>query len=276
MISVLDDPPGVAFKRFLWRCKRVGIDAQLVYDVASAMRAFESETARHNAAATELSQRLETRWYASLEAGGEPDWGVYVEDEYLAEAWYCWSKYSRNYVRHIRKEGAMPNGKKLVDVLRPRRVADLGCGIGYSTAGLKELWPHAQVTGTNIGTSKQVQFVKRLAAEYKFKVETRGLQHVGPVDLVFASEYFEHFHAPLQHLAEVLEHLQPRAMLIANAFTNRSTGHFPTYEIDGELVPGKGASKRFNDQLRSQGFTKVPFKVWNSRPSLWVRGKENR
>jgi 2-polyprenyl-3-methyl-5-hydroxy-6-metoxy-1,4-benzoquinol methylase len=210
------------------------------------------------------------RWYTSLE-NGSPDFGVYDGDDYMADLWDCWKTYSRKYLRSLRAPGVMPNGATFVDSFNPARIADLGCGIGYSTAALCQLFPNAEVIGTNLAGTKQMKMLQRNASQYSFRVET-SLERVGPVDLVFASEYFEHFPQPVSHLDDVVRYLKPGMMLIANTFTSSSIGHFPSYSISGDTFSGRATSRMFSAGLRAHGMTRVPLKVWNGRPSLWARG----
>ena len=51
----------------------------------------------------DMSQyHLEHRWYRSLDAN-KPDYSVYADDEYIAEAWMCWALYSRKYLLALKK-----------------------------------------------------------------------------------------------------------------------------------------------------------------------------
>ena len=202
--------------------------------------------------------RVQAHWYDSV-AQGAPDYGVYRAPIYLAEVWYCWSTYSRMYLRQLAKLGV------LNDVTS---IADLGCGTGYSTAALRQIAPHASVIGTNVLEGTQGRFCKSMADEYGFALRA-GPQEVGAVQAVFASEYFEHFPAPLEHLQEVLAACQPRKLIIANTFTSPSIGHFPTYAVNGQQVDGARASRAFNASLTQAGYRQLKLKLWNNRPAVW-------
>lgn len=269
--SLLRTPTSRLFEDFIKECAIVGIDVRKVYPVAKAMLSHASESTRHNADTDMLTKRLELRWYESIKQG-EPDYGVYSDDEYLAEAWYCWAKYSREYLRALTSP-KLEGDRAPSDVFSPSRIADIGCGVGYTTACLKEMWPRAEVVGTNVEGSKQAALVARMARCRGYKLECGGLDKVGKVDLVFASEYFEHFYEPLAHLTEVLDYLAPEVVVTANAFTSRSTGHFPEYLIDGEIVSNKRVTRRFTQAMNERGYQRVLFDVWNGRPVIWQ--KEN-
>ena len=205
---------------------------------------------------------VEQRWYASLDAG-EPDWGVYDDDLYLAETWACWVAYAKRYIKQLIATGV---ADQLGEV---NSVVDLGCGLGYSTAALKETWPDARVYGTNLLHTKQGRFSENMGRDHDFVMLAASV----PADVVFASEYFEHFQAPLEHLHEVVERCQPTTMIIANSFETKAIGHFKEYSMDGvTLSGGQLVTKRFNDEVRSLGFKSVREDgFWNGRPTVWRR-----
>lgn len=147
-----------------------------------------------------------------------------------------------------------------------RRVLDLGCGNGYTTAALTQIAPQAQVRGTNVLDSVQGQFCQRMAADYGFSVHA----DVSAAGAVFASEYFEHIEEPVAHLREVLTRVAPRKLIVANTFTSPAIGHFPTYRVDGAVLDGAGASRAFNATLKQAGYRQLKTALWNNRPAVWV------
>jgi 2-polyprenyl-3-methyl-5-hydroxy-6-metoxy-1,4-benzoquinol methylase len=218
-------------------------------------------------------QELEAQWYASISTGS-PLWAVYDTDFYLADLWACWRTYSRKYINGISGASSLRDGESVFGDLsldRIKRVVDVGCGIGFTTAAWRELFPSAEVIGTNLEGTRQMQIAKEIGAEYGFKIESELSKIEGFGGLVFASEYFEHFQKPVEHLHEIVAALNPDAFLIASAFSAKSIGHFPTYQIDGEEKPGKEVSRIFNDALRKLGFAKIKTKLWNNRPSYWKK-----
>lgn len=226
-----------------------------------------------NREALRFGQELEAEWYASLQSG-TPAWSVYETDYYLADLWACWRIYSRKYIHGICAPDSLREGASiLADLGAPQRIVDVGCGIGFTTAAWKELFPTATVVGTNLDGTRQMQIAKEVGAEYGFAMESELSRIEGFGGLVFASEYFEHFQKPVEHLHEIVATLNPDAFLIANAFNAKSIGHFPTYQINGEEKPGKEASRIFNNTLRALGFVKVETKLWNNRPSYWKKTK---
>ena len=240
----------------------MGIDAQEVR--RTAMQAI----AHSRGAAPPLD--IENQWYAEQPHDSALD--VYGTIAYLGELWNCWVNYSRQYLRNIQKPGSMPNGRSVVDDIgEVKRVVDLGCGFGYTTAALTEMFPDAAVFGTIFPGLVQTQLAEEISAEYSFEVVVDVSNVGGAADLVFASEYFEHILDPIHHLDHVLDVLSPRTILTANAFGALSTGHFLKYEMNGGMVHGTAASKPFNDHLRSCGYRKVETRLWNGRPAYWRR-----
>lgn len=220
----------------------------------------------------------EDRWYKSL-AGGRPDYDMYKDDEYLAEVWACWSVYSRSYLKNIARKGSLTNGRSILDDLRDVDViTDLGCGCGFTTASLKQLFPSAEVFGTNIEGSDQFKLAKAVGDVVGFDVSPEPPAKTD--GLVFASEYFEHFVAPLEHLRYVLDVTKPSAMLVANAFSGRAVGHFDMYDVGEEnrgfgfksgKKEGRFVQAEFAKIMRCKGYVLMDTCLWNNRPAYWRR-----
>jgi SAM-dependent methyltransferase len=263
-VSVLDQKPRDGLREFadLLRTEGLVLDADRITAMARDLIAFygRSPAGRDEvrAAPTEILD-LERRWYESL-ATGAPDFGIYATDAYLADLWACWVLYSRRYLRGLRKAG-------LLDDLDGRSIADLGCGIGQTTAAWRELLPAAHVVGTNVDGTIQTRLARRMGDRYGFDV-----LHGPPerTDVVFASEYFEHFEEPVAHLRAVLA-TGPRVLFVASTFGPRSPGHFEAYRVDGDLVSPRQASRAFDAELVARGFERVRTGLWNNRPTYWRR-----
>jgi SAM-dependent methyltransferase len=221
--------------------------------------------------ALRCSQELEAEWYNSL-ATGNPAWSVYDTDYYLADLWACWRIYSRKYIRGICGTSSLRDGESIrLNLDASARIVDVGCGIGFTTAAWRELFPNAEVVGTNLDNTRQMLLAKQVSEEYGFKMESDLAKIEGSGGLVFASEYFEHFESPIEHLREIVNALNPDSFLIANAFGAKSIGHFPLYQVEGAAIDGKSTSRIFNNTLRTLGFEKVQTNLWNNRPSYWRR-----
>jgi SAM-dependent methyltransferase len=215
-------------------------------------------------------QELMNTWYKSL-SSGSPDYSVYDTEYYLAELWACWVIYSRKYLLSIQSPKSMGGISILRHIGKPDGVLDLGCGFGYTTAALKELFSVSDVIGTNLDNTTQMRMARMFGDKYNFAmVSDLANIHQSHIDLVFASEYFEHIPMPIAHLHEVLD-LSPRCLLIANTFTAKSIGHFDYYRIGNSYYDGRKTSRIFNDQLRRRGYKKMETNLWNSRPAYWVK-----
>jgi hypothetical protein len=209
---------------------------------------------------------LEDRWYASL-ASGTPDYSVYDDDYYFTEMWVCWAIYSRNYLRTLLK----PSVYSLVENIKT--IADLGCGIGYTTAGFKQLFPSSDVVGTNVEETRQYQFCTAMGQSYDFKMAS-SINELEQCDLVFASEYFEHILAPITHLEEVLITLYPKFLYIANSFNTRSAGHFDYYLMGSDWLSAAKIQSVFNKTLQHYGYRRLEINAWNNKPALWIKNRQ--
>lgn len=216
-------------------------------------------------------QRLETSWYESL-SKGYADYSVYKELEMVLDVWACWQVYSKGYLKALSNPTSFLD-LSIVDYVSPiTSVLDLGCGIGYTSAGLKNLFPDAQIFGTQLDGTYQRNVCDMLSKRYNFSVITSVQDFPLPsCDLVFASEYFEHIENPIEHLNEILEKLHPKFFIIANSFNTKSVGHFNFYTNGDYKVPSNKISKTFNDHLRNNGYKKHKTKLWNNRPAFWER-----
>jgi 2-polyprenyl-3-methyl-5-hydroxy-6-metoxy-1,4-benzoquinol methylase len=266
-MNVLEEGTKEALKKYLANCaKHADIDQDIAYKTTiTCMKA-------HDGIAVDVQNMhemklLEDRWYASLPTG-TPDYSVYSSPYYFCEVWMCWSKYSRRYLKDIQSTKSMAGKSIVQDMVGVNTVLDLGCGFGYTTAGLKDIFPNANVYGTNIEESAQYKMATELGQEHNFKIIS---DHKMEADFVFASEYFEHFYNPIEHLLDVIKHCQPKYFIIANTFNSKAIGHFNEYIYQDKIYPGKTMSKMFNDMMRQQGYEKVATNCWNNRPAYWKR-----
>lgn len=266
--SVLQTKRHEALDDFLSRCKVFRkFDEVKIKAIANTTINYLTSS-KEKRKTIELDQKLEQRWYDAL-AAGRYDYDVYNSDDYIAELWACWFVYSKRYILDMQKVKSLET-MSISDYLKPiYAIVDLGCGFGYTSAAFKELYPHASVTGTNIENTIQFDVAKNLGKQFGFKVES-DLENLNEdVDLVFASEYFEHIEDPIDHLREVVKTMHPGAFLIANAFGTRAVGHFNEYKIDGVFVDAKKVSKLFNEEMKNLGYIKIKTKLWNNRPTFW-------
>lgn len=267
--SVITVPPKKALPLFLESLSGLGVrDTEDVGRLAARTLALM----QGDSASQQMlrSGQLMKRWYASLDAG-QPDYGVYNSPLYLAELWACWIVYSRKYLLGLHPARNFPPIGIAARMSPVKRIVDLGCGAGYTTSAFRELFPAAEVVGTNISGSIQYRVACRMAEQFGFTMLPTVEDAAGSTTVVFASEYFEHIHAPIEHLYEVVRHLKPRFMLIANAFGTTAIGHFRTYSVRGKLLGGKDTQRVFNLEMKRLGYAKIKTKLWNNRPAFWAR-----
>lgn len=210
---------------------------------------------------------LEKKWYKSLE-NKNPDYSIYDDIAILPNIWACWASYSRIYITSIFTRKT--ENKIIADVLgKINTILDVGNGIGYSTAYLKESFPKAKVIGHNIKDSFQYKICKRVGKEYGFKM-IHDINSVQNIDLLFASEYFEHFERPIEHLKEILIKTNPKIIIIANAFGADSTGHFNNYINKIGVFNSQKIQREFNKHLKFK-YKKLLTSCWNDRPNFWIK-----
>jgi hypothetical protein len=242
------------------------IDVAIATDsIADQLRVIRTKGAARDGNQIE---RLQKRWYASL-SGGVPDYTVYSDPYYVCDLWTCWILYSSKAVKAIQNPKALDGYRSLADVLGPvHSVVDLGCGFGFTTAALAEMFPAARVVGTNLpGWQYEVCHT---VAESRFEMvpSSTGIKHV---DLMVASEYFEHIENSLEHAEEVLTDNRPRMLIVANGYNSYSIGHFKKFSYRARWYSAKETSLNFNKMMRRLGYRKLVTKIWNNRPAIWIR-----
>ena len=250
---------------FLNECSLVsGINVDMALQMATS-HIQSLDKGNFNAKHLKHITNLQKRWKASLKQK-QPDFSVYDDPYYVCELWLCWVRYSRRYLRDIGKDTSLFS-RSIVSDIRANSVLDLGCGFGYTTAVLKEIFPHASVTGTELLTSTQAKLAQKLGKKKNFKIVAGFSRR--KADLVFASEYFEHFERPVEHLEEVIQRVKPTYWLIANSFGTDAIGHFQTYHHKDELYDARAISRLFSQTMKSYGYERVKTKCWNNRPAYW-------
>lgn len=220
-------------------------------------------------------ERLTERWYQDLECSIPQAYTVYDHEKYYQDVWNCFIGYSRRYLRDLRNKPVV-NDKTFREYIDyPRAVVDLGCGIGYSTLGLAEIFPDSAIYGTNLMDTRQWNFCKRLFKDQP-NIELVGsafeAHQQTPVDIIFASEYFEHIYDCYAHIEDLALHVRPKYFVLANAFNTHSIGHFTEYDyFDEKVIPQKKASRLFNETLVKCGYVKMKTTFFNNKPTIWER-----
>jgi hypothetical protein len=267
-MNILDEINKDSLRKFLVNCsKYADIDVELAYNITLNCIADHDGKEVEHGSMSKMEELFRT-WYSSLSTN--PDYTVYEDPYYFCEVWVCWVKYSRKHLKTITSKNSLSEGISIVDSLSSvNSILDLGCGFGYTTTGFKQLFPNSTVYGTNIEGCSQFKMATELGNVHGFSI-LPTFEHL-EVDLIFASEYFEHFLEPIDHLLDVLLNCKPNYLLIANAFTADAIGHFDTYNWNNKEFTGKQISKIFNDTLRQHGYEKVKTNCWNDRPTFWKK-----
>ena len=196
-------------------------------------------------------EKLQEKWYKAY------DYSVYDTSEYLDELLKCWSLYSKKYL------------KTLISVKKVGIIADLGCGFGLTTMQLAKKFPKSIVYGTNIKNTIQSRIAKELGKLSNFSVveDVYGKK----VNLIFASEYFEHIERPVEQLEKLLKKCKPDTLIIANSFTAKAIGHFNEYKHKDKTYIPREINRLFNKTLRSNGYQQLKTNLWNNRPMYWTK-----
>lgn len=249
-MDFINDKPTKLFEDFL-------IDYASINDVdkVEAKRLIKTD---------ELFKKLTVEWYEHLEKGDmDAAYSVYNDDYYFIDIFQCFKTYSRVYVRQLMKNQIFNELKTI------RSFADIGCGISYSTCALKQAFPDAKGYAINLRDTKQWNFCSMMATRKGFDLVGSIEEINEPVDLIFASEFYEHLHNPIAHVREVVQRLQPKYMVIANSFNVWAIGHFLNYNYDDIIIDQKIAGREFNKYVRSLGYESVKCGMWNNKPVVW-------
>ena len=211
---------------------------------------------------------LEERWYSQLRSLGKPDYSVYQEKIYLSEVWVCFDYYAKKYIKDIFNPKLVPNLKKYIG---QGSILDLGNGIGFSSVTFTQYLPN-NVIATNVKNSYQWTLNEALSKVYNYQlIDSLHEMNETPIEIAFASEYFEHFERPIEHLKEVLEIASPSILVCANAFNADSTGHFDEYLDESNSYNPKEISRLFGKTLKNYNYIKYETKCWNNRPSIYIK-----
>jgi len=217
---------------------------------------------------------LVDNWYKSLKTS-KPAYEFYDHEQYFVDLWSCWVVYSRSYLKSLKKNNSLNKDCSIFSILNNiNNVADLGCGLAYTTASLKEIFPNANVFGTNLENTAQYKFCEYMSDRYNFKI-VNHVNKLPEIDFLFASEYYEHIYDALDELVFTISKIKPRYFYIANSFNTVSYGHFEYYKGLGNssVIEQNNISKKFNDVLKDKGYVKIKTKLWNNKPMLWTNDK---
>jgi SAM-dependent methyltransferase len=199
------------------------------------------------------------KWYDS----NETDYSVYEGGEYfwhLVEG-YAWCMgYISVALRWILKQPS----------LKIRTVLDHGCGLGISTALLKERLPKAKVFGSSWG-GEQFEFCKWLEERRPIHfVKENEIEELDHIDALFCFEVFEHFVEPIKELDRLLK-LRPKVLVFSAPFDVEAPGHFTHtgYVIDDVHYGSKQTGRAFRSALLNRGWC-PPVRLFQGKPQIWM------
>jgi len=216
-----------------------------------------------------ILQQLQDRWVKSLSTS--PDYSVYAHPAYMNESFVCWKLYARRYIKQLKKYLTQPNCE--LDLSKIHTILDLGCGCAYSTVGLKAVFENATVVGTNLPGTLQFNIDKDVTENIDGCeiIDEEHTLHLPSVDMVFASEFFEHLTNPIDLLAALIDTYNPKYFVFANTFTKMSIGHFPHYSYNGAIYLGSEITRIFGTYLRKHGYRRVHTNFFNGRPQIYKK-----
>ncbi len=223
-------------------------------------------------------KNLENKWYDSLN-NKNPDYTVYNDFYYFIDIFSCFIVYSRNYLKDIKKR-KYDNNKSIYNFLyNYKTIIDMGCGLGFTTKILEEIFYEHKIYGNNLENTKQYEFCKEVFKNTDIELIS-DIEQLSNIDIVFAFEFFEHIDAPIKFCNYLIENINPKVIICANSFNTQAIGHFTKYENNSknkffkQSIDQKEISKEFNKNLRTQGYKSLKTTIWNDKPKIWVKNNE--
>lgn len=287
---------------------------------------INKEKARKYIKTQELFNELTNKWYDLEEKDLKSAYNVYNHEYYFTDMYNCYRNYSRLYINMLLNKKI--NNKKLYeketdkDILKNRvienktfyekykneikSILDIGCGCGFTCLHLKQVFK-CNVYGVNLENTFQYKFCKNL----DFNLYSDYNKINKKIDLIFASEFFEHIEKPIELVELLINKFKPKFIITANAFNTKSIGHFSNYIVsikhyneykmkkekktyfpsmfsgffgsyiypsnnkdynDTEIViSSQDISKMFNKFIRYNGYSKLKTTYFNHRPFIWIK-----
>ena len=206
------------------------------------------------------SQILPDRWFFY----GTTAIGIYTDPLYLYEGFVSFYQVSILCAGKLRKWINCNN----VNV-KGKTYFDLYNGIGLGTLHLVQMGFDVTIHNDN---PDQVEAMLKLFHHYKMKPpkiigeEWRSKRF----DYVSAFEVVEHYKQPIQITKDLLACVKPGGFYVESTGFQVPTypGHFHTYEVDGQVLDGRAASRQVAKTIRDAGFKKI-FIGFNKKPRIW-------
>jgi 2-polyprenyl-3-methyl-5-hydroxy-6-metoxy-1,4-benzoquinol methylase len=121
-------------------------------------------------------------------------------------------------------------------VSSPRRIADVGCGAGWSTIALTRAFPRAEVIGFDLDESSIADALQNAAVEgvsARFEVrDGRAIADAGPFDLILVLEALHDMSQPADVLRALRRALAPGGSVLVADEKVAETFHAPGDEIE--------------------------------------------
>jgi len=208
-------------------------------------------------------KELDNWWYDNY-----GDFSRYASWHYLYAGLNCFDNYSKQCTFYA---------KQYLGDRKIKSIVDVGAGIGLSTMLLADLFPEAKVYYNNIRPSLQVDFfeahkhyLQRNLDDYQPEFVTSDwLAQHGPFDMLFASEYFEHFEEPMKQTEFLLNQVGFKYLVVNNSFNVKAYGHFKEFKCN-ETVASKRMSKMWLKEVRKD-YNELDVKCWNGRPKMFEK-----
>jgi hypothetical protein len=201
---------------------------------------------------------LDNWWYDHYK-----DFSRYTSWHYLYAGLNCFDSFSKPCATYA---------KQYLGDRKIKTIVDVGAGIGLSTMLLADLFPSARVYYNNIVPSLQADFFeahKHYCSNPPQAVTEKDLLGHGPFDMLFASEYFEHFEEPMKQTHFLLDQVGFKYLIVNNSFNVKAYGHFNEYEGDDSLTP-REMSKLWLRNARCE-YKELTVKCWNGRPKIFEK-----
>ena len=256
-MDFLKEKPQVLFEYFLK-------DYGSMFDI-------DAEECRAIRKTDKIFLELSEKWYDDLAHQSTRNiYEVYNHDYYFIDIFNCFVSYSRDYIKRVIKS---PHFDELKNA---KVIVDIGCGISYSTCLLKQVFPEAKIYAINLRDTKQWKLCEVMAERMGFNL-IESITEVGEsVDILFASEYFEHIYNPIEHADSIIDTLNPKHMIVANSFNTWGMGHFINYDVYGTIVNQEKISKMFNQHLKKRQYDNIKCGIWNNKPLIWKRNEQSK
>lgn len=156
----------------------------------------------------------------------------------------------------------------------PKRILDVGCGLGAVSNVLKGIWPESDVMGINI-SENQVAYAATTfpACQFKTMDATQLEFPADSFDLIVSVEAANHFNTRVDFLKEAYRVLKPNSALCMTDLCLRNETRFdPLYIFDVAQYNYIESIASYKEMLQEIGFKNIV--VEDINPMSWQRWVE--